>query len=734
MSQTQDKNALFTDAAAAPATPVITTIVDATGPLAGYIPPTGLASDAQPTVLGTGVAGDIISLYDNNVLLGTVLVNATGRWSFQPQTPLSGGKHELTATQSDGVHTSAVAQSYPFSVAQIMVTGVTASDGTAIANGGTAHGAVTLTGWIADANVDPSQIAFYVTGPNMPNSSVLFSKVTVTGHTFTAVMAQDSTVNPLYSTALTNGTYHIDAAANTPSGKILTVSDPRMGFNVTENWTPAPLAPTSLGLMEHTLNGLHDLGNGDTTHDASPTFAVVTVAGDTYSLYDNGTLLATVVATGSQMGWTVPALSNGVHNLSITHTTAGGESAPTSWTVTVDATPPAVPVINTIYDASGPLTGYIPPTGLASDAQPTIIGNGHPGDTINVFDHTTLLGTALVDSTGRWNFTPQTPLAAGPHELFATQSDGVHTSAVAQSYPFTLAQIMVTGVTASDGTAIANGGAAHGPITVTGWIADANIDASHIALYVSGGNMGTGTLLFSHITVSGNTFSAVVSQDSAVNSLFDVSMANGTYHFDAAANTSSGKVLTVSDPRMGFNVTETWSDASVQAVSAVHTDAATAADTSHTVDLSADPASFFKSASAHIAGSADGVHTLHLTGDHGVLDLTSLSGKTAAAKVSGIDTVDLGGAHNALKLSLTDVLNLGQPDLFQHDGKQQMVVQGSNGDSVDLSNAHIAGVADGQWQQHGATQVGGVTYNVYEHSGAHAELLVQQGVQIALHG
>ena len=80
------------------------------------------------------------------------------------------------------------------------------------------------------------------------------------------------------------------------------------------------------------------------------------------------------------------------------------------------------------------------------------------------------------------------------------------------------------------------------------------------------------------------------------------------------------------------------------------------------------------------------------------------------------------------------MLNLGEQDLFQKDGKQQLMVNGSNGDSVDLSNAHIAGVADGHWMQGGTAQVGGVTYNVYEHSGAHAELLVQQGVQIALHG
>jgi hypothetical protein len=104
-----------------------------------------------------------------------------------------------------------------------------------------------------------------------------------------------------------------------------------------------------------------------------------------------------------------------------------------------------------------------------------------------------------------------------------------------------------------------------------------------------------------------------------------------------------------------------------------------------------------------------------------------------AAKISGIEVIDLGGQHNTLKLSLVDVLNLGEADLFMKDGKQQMMVNGKEGDEVDLSNSHIAGLADGEWQAHGTAEVGGVTYNVYEHSGAHTELLVQQGVQIVVH-
>jgi hypothetical protein len=159
-----------------------------------------------------------------------------------------------------------------------------------------------------------------------------------------------------------------------------------------------------------------------------------------------------------------------------------------------------------------------------------------------------------------------------------------------------------------------------------------------------------------------------------------------------------------------------------------------AANGNETVDLNADPTSHFKQAFAHIEGAKGGaVDTLHLTGDHQVLDLSSLTGKTAAAKISGIEVIDLGGHANNVKLSLIDVLNLGEADLFQKDGKQQMMVKGSDGDTVDLSNTHIAGVADGQWEQHGTTQVGGVTHNVYEHSSANVELLIEQAIRIDMH-
>jgi hypothetical protein len=120
-------------------------------------------------------------------------------------------------------------------------------------------------------------------------------------------------------------------------------------------------------------------------------------------------------------------------------------------------------------------------------------------------------------------------------------------------------------------------------------------------------------------------------------------------------------------------------------------------------------------------------------GDHQVLNLTPLLERTPVTSISAIGGFDLGGHHNELKLTLADVLSLGETDLFIDDGKLQLMVNGKEGDSVDLSNSHIAGVADGEWQEHGTAHVGGVIYNVVEHSSTSTELLIEQPVRIEMH-
>jgi hypothetical protein len=147
-----------------------------------------------------------------------------------------------------------------------------------------------------------------------------------------------------------------------------------------------------------------------------------------------------------------------------------------------------------------------------------------------------------------------------------------------------------------------------------------------------------------------------------------------------------------------------------------------------------ESAIFFDAAdrSTHIHGNAK-INTITVSDDHQLIDLTSLTGKTTASTVTGIERIDLGGQHNTLKIAMIDVLNLGETDLFRADGKQQFMVNGKAVDTVELSNTRVAGIADGDWERQGNATIGGVAYDVYEHSTAHVELMVQQGVQLSMH-
>jgi len=522
---------------------------------------------------------------------------------------------------------------------------------------------------------------------------------------------------------------------------------------------PLPPEPYLLSLTELTPDGIYTMAPGDTTQNVNSTVSFSTIAGLTYSIFDNGELVGTVNATSGVSPWHFSALSQGQHNITITYVEDDTTSAPLSFGFTVD-TSLAIPSITSVLDTAGPLAGAVAPGGIVTDQHPVISGSGHRGNIVEVYDNTTLLGTTVVGLDGKWSFQPVAALSDGSHNVHVTATTINGLTASSPSYAFSTTQIMVTGVT-SNGVDVANGGTVNGTVTVTGWIADPSLASKGIGIYLSGGNQGTtrawDNSVVGKMTIDGNIFTAVIAKDSILPGNFP--LADGTYHIDVKAVGASSDIRTTSNADLGWTFTENSSANAVQSVAATHGDASTAgaqaasadvqasassavsdhavlqsSSANHTVDLNADPASYFKDASAHVQGGTSGVSTLHLTGDHQVLDLASLTGKTAAAKVSGIEAVDLGGAHNMLKLSLVDVLNLAEPDLFQKDGKQQMLVSGSNGDSVDLSNSHIAGVTDGHWMQGGTAQVGGVTYNVYEHSGAHAELLVQQGVQIALHG
>ncbi|MBB4863398.1 hypothetical protein HNP46_002245 [Pseudomonas nitritireducens] len=149
---------------------------------------------------------------------------------------------------------------------------------------------------------------------------------------------------------------------------------------------------------------------------------------------------------------------------------------------------------------------------------------------------------------------------------------------------------------------------------------------------------------------------------------------------------------------------------------------------SDVVAMLVDPVEYFAQDSAHIFGSS-GVDTLKLTGANQVLDLRSLTGDSGAAKISSIEKFDITGTgNNTLKISLNDVLHLGETDLFRKDGKVQVMVDGDAGDKVELHALHDHGATFGSWTSAGTANIGGATYNVYTYGQLDAEILIKQAV------
>ncbi|HDR2622957.1 TPA: Biofilm associated protein A [Enterobacter chuandaensis] len=85
-----------------------------------------------------------------------------------------------------------------------------------------------------------------------------------------------------------------------------------------------------------------------------------------------------------------------------------------------------------------------------------------------------------------------------------------------------------------------------------------------------------------------------------------------------------------------------------------------------------------------------------------------------------------------VEFTLGDIFIEGEERLFNDDGSQQLLVKGTPGQQVNLSDLLPAGAEPGEWlKARGSVTVEGVQYEVYHHSGIETDILVQTGIEIA---
>ncbi|MEI6801326.1 MAG: Ig-like domain-containing protein, partial [Pseudomonadota bacterium] len=237
----------------------------------------------------------------------------------------------------------------------------------------------------------------------------------------------DGTTSLGTATVNANGTWSFTTtAAQTADGAhnyTVKLSQPGLGTSQASNAiavtvdTAAPGAPVLTGISLDTGSSNSDKITSDNTIDLTGTAE----AGSTVKIYDNGTLVGTVVANASGI-WTLPStgtLADGAHAFTFTATdTAGNTSVVGSSTVTIDTSTPAVPTITMVGDD----TGSSATDGITKDSTLTVKGAAEPGVTVTLYNGSTVLGSAVADANGNYIIVTST-LADGSYNLSVQASD-----------------------------------------------------------------------------------------------------------------------------------------------------------------------------------------------------------------------------------------------------------------------------------------------------------------------
>ncbi len=486
--------AITIDTAAPAATVVIGSVTDDVAPVVGNVANGGVTNDTIPVIAGTGAeANSTVSIFDNGTLLGTTTANGAGAWTFTPAAALPQGAHSFTATSTDAAgNVSAPSATYAITIdttapASTVVIGSVTDDVAPVvgnvANGGTTNDTIpVIAGTGAEANSTVS----------------VFDNGTLLGTT-TANGAGAWTFTP--AAALAQGLHNFTARSSDAAGNQSALS---ATYAVTID-TAAPAIPTIGSITDDVAPVVGVVANGGSTNDTIPVIAGTGAeANAVISVYDNGTLLGTTIASGAgAWSFTPPAaLPQGPHSFTVTATDAAGNvSSPSAaYAVTIDtAAPAATVVIASVTDDVAPVVGNVANGGSTNDTIPVIAGTGaEANSTVSVFDNGTLLGTTTANGAGAWSFTPSAALSLGAHSFTATSTDAAgNVSSPSAAYAVTIdtaAPAIPTIGSVTDDVApvvgnVANGGSTNDTIPViAGTGAEAN---AVISVYDNGTLLGT---------------------------------------------------------------------------------------------------------------------------------------------------------------------------------------------------------------------------------------------------
>ncbi|MGM8428278.1 Ig-like domain-containing protein [Enterobacter cloacae] len=424
-----DDFVLITDYTAPDASKVAITEVYDDVNTAGVIASGGETDDNRPLIKGTGAeAGNTITVYNGDKVIGTAKVQADGTWSLEPTTPLPDGKYTLTAKETDGVgNVSGPSGEYIINVATVPPQAPTldtvyddvAPHADYLQKGDVTNDTTpTLSG---SSGVAGGTISIYDNGRLIGTTSV----------------AGNGSWSFTPDTALADGSHNFTATVTDGVGR---TSEPTGGFGIVID-TKAPDAASDLLVTDNVGAYQGPVVSGDTTDDNTPTLSGKAEPGSTVNIIDNGQVIGTAKVNPDGTWSYTPdqPLANGAHDLTTTVTDPSGNTGPegSHVVITVDVVPGKVE-ITAVTDDTGSVTGSLSQGALTDDTRPQISGTAKAGSTVTIMDGSNVLGTTTAGADGTWSFTPSVDLGRGDHTFTATAKDPMGNESASSSWTVTI--------------------------------------------------------------------------------------------------------------------------------------------------------------------------------------------------------------------------------------------------------------------------------------------------------
>ncbi|MGW8168568.1 MAG: Ig-like domain-containing protein [Sulfurovaceae bacterium] len=223
------------------AAPTITmALTDDVAPVTGDITNGSTTNDTKPTISGVTEAGATVTVKDGTTVLGTVVADSSGNYSFTPIAPLNEGAHSVNATATDASGNTVTSTTTNFTVDSIAPTiEMTITDDVGAAQGLITNGAI----------IDDTKPT--ISGKTEANATVTIKDGTTVLGTVTADANGDYTFTP--DEPLSMDQHTITATATDAAGNTTT--------SVPTTFTIAPPEVIDLGDDGQLINPVFVDGN-----------------------------------------------------------------------------------------------------------------------------------------------------------------------------------------------------------------------------------------------------------------------------------------------------------------------------------------------------------------------------------------------------------------------------------------------------------------------------------------